>query len=608
MNLGKIHPVIIFIVAAALLLVLLGLTALLGEPSPFDGELNPVGPDSFMRMMRIETWWQSGEWYSALSSRSNVPYGEALHWTRPLDLLVMVPTLLFSLFMSFKDALLVGGFIIGPLLGVAFLGLLVWGQGDWKSAGRRPAVSMILLAVLAISAPELRGYFIPMRVDHHSLLLVCFITIVVTLLRMADNTHLRPRLAWVAGVAAGLAMWTSVESLISVLIGAGALGLLWLVYGGAWLGLIGRFLWGTTGILALGLLAERPPGDYFTVITYDQPSIVHLSALGAAALTWTVLTWLRPRLAAGIKGRWVVAVAGIAVPVVIQGAMFPDFFQSPFGAAMDPRLDAIWLSQVSELQTLFKGDARTIAKALVFIGPGAIALLWAIVAWRRGAGAERTRALVLFVALGVTIPLAFYQVRWSSYLGAVSVLPWLWVMMDAWQGAGRLRAWGRLIPMRTPAFLGVYTAPYVLAVIAFAFVDTKSGRPPPTPCQWEIISPSLAALSPGPLNIISFIHQGPEILWRTHHNVVATPYHRNTAGILDSHTFFTTDNANTARAIAERRGIDLVVICRDSVETRNFASLGEDVFIRSLNGGAIPDWLEETHLNGDADFRVFKVQ
>ena len=37
---------------------------------------------------------QTGNWYDGSLPRSNWPYGEALHWTRPLDVVLLAGTFL----------------------------------------------------------------------------------------------------------------------------------------------------------------------------------------------------------------------------------------------------------------------------------------------------------------------------------------------------------------------------------------------------------------------------------------------------------------------------------------------------------------------------------
>ena len=45
-----------------------------------------AGPDSYMRLLRVTQLYESAAWFDLSIPRSNAPYGELLHWTRPADI------------------------------------------------------------------------------------------------------------------------------------------------------------------------------------------------------------------------------------------------------------------------------------------------------------------------------------------------------------------------------------------------------------------------------------------------------------------------------------------------------------------------------------------
>src|SRR3546814_9831483 len=51
-------------------------------------ETGLLGPDSYMRMVRVNELAQGGGWFDDTIARANAPYGDTLHWTRPLDVLL----------------------------------------------------------------------------------------------------------------------------------------------------------------------------------------------------------------------------------------------------------------------------------------------------------------------------------------------------------------------------------------------------------------------------------------------------------------------------------------------------------------------------------------
>ena len=74
--------------------------------------------------------------------------------------------------------------------------------------------------------------------------------------------------------------------------------------------------------------------------------------------------------------------------------------------------------------------------------------------------------------------------------------------------------------------------------------------------------------------VLAFMFDGPEIVYRSPHAVVATPYQRNTAGILDTYDFFAATDEAQAREIVDRRGIELVLLCRHGNEAQQYQGGG----------------------------------
>ena len=75
----------------------LALTASVASPV-FNGEL--LGPDGYMRLVRVGELLVTGNWYDVVIERSNAPYGDALHWTRPMDAIILALALLILPFVS----------------------------------------------------------------------------------------------------------------------------------------------------------------------------------------------------------------------------------------------------------------------------------------------------------------------------------------------------------------------------------------------------------------------------------------------------------------------------------------------------------------------------
>ncbi|MDX1423527.1 MAG: hypothetical protein R3322_10335, partial [Kiloniellales bacterium] len=219
------------------------------------GELR--GTDSYMRLLRVTHLYESGDWYDAAIPRSNAPYGEILHWTRPADLLYLAGALALEPAFGFQRGLFLWAIFLGPLLHVAMVMVLVWAVRPVFDQERRFLLALAVFAQIAIWRDGLLG-----RADHHMLILLVFAAAFGGAWRILLGDR-RPAVALAAGAAAGFGVWLSVEFLLVWAVLFTALGVAWLRAGG---GLARGALWhalGLAAVVALALPVERPPGAWW---------------------------------------------------------------------------------------------------------------------------------------------------------------------------------------------------------------------------------------------------------------------------------------------------------------------------------------------------------
>ena len=126
--------------------------------------------DCYMRLVRVSKLYHSGRWYDAVISRSNAPYGESLHWTRPFDVLLLAGAVPLSLFTDFKTALFWWGVIISPVLLIGAIIALQWAVRPILK-GEGPFLAGLLLVFQMV----IFAYFQPGRPDHHSFIVFLFV-------------------------------------------------------------------------------------------------------------------------------------------------------------------------------------------------------------------------------------------------------------------------------------------------------------------------------------------------------------------------------------------------------------------------------------------------
>ena len=162
-----------------------GLAVAFGATPLLDGDL--MGTDGYMRLVRVELLHETGAWFDGRIARSNAPYGDTLHWTRPLDALLLVAAWVLTPFLGFEKALFWGGSFVSPLLLLATGFAMLWASKPLVDAENRPFIIFVFLTQLGVMA-----YSLPGRVDHHALQILLLVSTAGLMLRPPRNGPRRP--------------------------------------------------------------------------------------------------------------------------------------------------------------------------------------------------------------------------------------------------------------------------------------------------------------------------------------------------------------------------------------------------------------------------------
>ncbi|MDX1575690.1 MAG: hypothetical protein R3285_05825, partial [Kiloniellales bacterium] len=310
--------------AALALVLLLHLFFLFSGMTPvLDGAL--PDPDSYMRLLRVTHLYETGDWTDMTLPRSNWPYGELQHWTRPADVLLISGALALKPLLGFERALFWWGSVTAPLLHTAAALALVWAAKPLVAPSRRLLVVLALLVQIPI---WLYGTF--GRTDHHMLIILVFILALGGTVRIMTRPG-SARGSLLAGAAAGLGIWLSVEFLVFLAVIFGALTLAWVRSGE---GRARANVWHAIGLTLVTLLAvvsERPPGQWL-IGEYDRISVVHLMIAALAVLFWAGVSFVgtRPTAVDTPAKRTAIAALGAVAACAAMFAVYPKFFLGPY--------------------------------------------------------------------------------------------------------------------------------------------------------------------------------------------------------------------------------------------------------------------------------------
>lgn len=600
------------VLGAALLVALLApFLSLTGTPAFWRGEF--LDADCFLRLQRVLELFETGAWFDPMSERTDAPWGEELHWTRPFDVLIALGAWPLSWLLGLRPALEWWGAAISPLLLVPTLALLRWGMAP--VLGPRAVWGAVPFFLVQ---PQLLWVYIVGRPDHHSLLALCAAAVFAVIWRAAAGAAAPRHAAW-AGAAAGIGLWVGVEAMVTAALGAGMFGLAWLVMGGRdRIRLLAAYLVGMTGMVAVALAVEYPP-EAWGEARYVKLSVVHLLLAAAAAATWTALA----RLAAdaGRPARRLAWTAlGAGLPVALLAAVYPDFFGGPL--VLHPREAQLWSPTVGEMSMLLPVSRDMMVVMLGQLGLPLLAAGFLLAALFRRQG-DRPLLLAALLPLLAFTAIGLMQSRWSSYAQLAAVFPLLLAGRALWAWPARLGT----LPLRALALGGFYSAHLFVLIGLLLVIPAPPDKPKPASCRWPEAADAIRERhppQPGADILFSHMFPAPELMWRSGYRVVAAPYISNT-GIADSIRVFAAaaddDGDEAARQILHRRQVSLLLVCGHDGEAREYrgekreyhqivglppAPPDQSLHARLVRGEA-PDWLEPLDL-GIPEVRLYRVR
>lgn len=584
-----------------MLTFLLGLIQFIGysqhisvdQPTLFD-------TDCYMRLVRVEQLYDTHDWYNNVIVRSNSPYGESSHWTHLLDILLLIGAIPLAPILTFKAALFWWGMFISPLLHLAsFITLF------WVTCPLFKPDSRFRLCLLFLGQPGVWGYFAIGRPDHHSLLLFLFILFLGFAVRMLRRP-LRRKSAYLAGLTVATAMWVSVETLAVVAMAWLAFIILWITAKGEQEQYAKQSAAFSLALICgscFYLLLERPWSQLF-VIEYDKLSTIHISIFLLFSVFWigTILkkhSFVTPYQRLDIFSAFSIA---SLIGVLLY---CPDFLRGPY-VAVDARIIPLWLKQVNEVQPLLPFNPEHLSQFTTLLGTSII--VFPYMGWT--ACHKKVNPVWILWPIGsiIFVALTCYQIRWAAYAETVLLFPLTMLLAQLLQRIRQLP----LNSLRKIALNLIITLLFCLAfpLLGSYLMPDKQARPPAlvTPITGYLSDP--AALGSTSKIILADIDFGPELLYRTPHKVLATPYHRNSSGILFVNDVMSATQDSAAFALLQQRHVDLVLLDPDSHEKNIFNPTNNpNTLYGRLLSGEHPTWLQPLLLPADLQehFRIFQV-
>lgn len=492
-----------------------------------------AGLDSYMRLVRLRGIIERGGWNGGWLPSDGAPYGYALHWTMPLDLLTLLLAAPLAPFLGWQDAVVMAAPAVGPVTGMLAIAAVAWAL-----APLRQQDAGVAAATLVATSPMLAGYGLWGRVDHHVLIVAGAVWTLGALARCI----LRPSGASGALLAAagGLTLWVSLEGLPVVASAFACAGLLAAWRPERYRPAVPAFALVLPATFAAALLLDPPHAP----VEPDRLSLPHLAL--ALAVVPALLLPLAPPLRQRPRLRLTLAVTAAALAGALVAAIFPAML-NPLGIN-DPEVLAFVLERTDELKAVKEASQFFLRLTTPVIGLAALAWL-AVREWPRQAGYILALAAVALLAYTVQGFLHARVAVAASVFGAIAC------------GI----AWGRLVPMlKAPARMALFAALLVMpAGLGLATRAPAENADEEKSCDIPAVLPSLrAAVGEGRSIILSDLNLAPPLLYHTDYRTVGSMYHRNEAGLRDTiATFDRPADSGAGLEVVRRRGVDWLLIC-----------------------------------------------
>ncbi len=509
-----------------------------------------------MRLVRARQLLGGQDWYDF--TIPNLGHGTLLPWSRFADMPLFFTAKFFGFFVDAPRALELAALWV-PL----FLAALLIPLARAMARPFVPKAQSFWAAVFLFScvSPFL-FQFSPTRVDHHAIFLLLSGAVFALLARMI----LLPR-AFAPPVLAALGcsflLWVGAESFPFIILFAAALAGIAAWCGGPLLrsaSLFGIFFGlFTAAILPLALPVLAWAGH--ELLWFSGAYVLFALLVGASFVFGERLA----RYCPDRSSRMAVFVLSAMLMAALFFALVPEASQGVL-ADFEPWSAALILGRVSEsvpLKDVFARQAGSVKGLLLFFAPLFVPLAATgagLFAVRKKTRRAKLVSLALFFVTAFLLLSFFGQRRFYPYVQLFSapLVGWLFVRLGGGKSTKTILVAVFLLFLPSVFLPWAVLGRPLYPDLAFFYAARTTKACDATKAAVFLADPD--GYGKRPRVIANMMNEGPALLYFTPHRVLSAPYNVETnADMLD---FFGDREGATARKIAAKNKIDLVLLCR----------------------------------------------
>ncbi len=572
--------------------------------------------DIAMRLVQLRGLLEEQGWYDLSIPRLAPGEGYVSHWSRLADAGLLALLAFFSLFLPHDQAELAMRFV-WPLL--MFLMAMVSVAFIVRRLTGKAQTAFLAAGLVALSLPV---RFYVGDIDHHGMEIALLMATWATLAH-ADRS---PHAAFGSGLLMALTTAVSLEGLPFLMPVLGIVLYLFVRDGRQALPVLRPWLTGLFLGALLFLSLTVPPAQWLSMAACDAYAPNWALPLAAAAMLGLAIL----HAPAADRG-WLWRAGLLLLPVAAGAGLFlyldPACLKGPF-AHIDPRIRPVWLDHVKEVQPIWSETVPPSLKAM-WVWALLVGLLWLSVQarpflWgkrRSGLSGGRSREMLsrsvlgmgLVISVAVALLLTFGVMRYAPYaqwLALPLMAALIQGLIEKMRKAGKWRAYVR-VPLLMLASPLIFMLIFVLVTGKGAAASENAAGNEPNAggglCRDDDVLKRLNRVSPG--LVVTTIDMGPYLLARTHHSVLAAPYHRLGESMLDLSRMLTSP-PDQARDLMARRGVRYVLYCKGMATPATLAGKappGNALWFRLVEDRP-PAWLEPVDLGRNVPLHLYRVR
>lgn len=558
-----------------------------------------VGPDNddAMRLVEVRDFLAGQGWFDMMQYRLGLEGGTLMHWSRFIDLPIASLILFFRMFFSPEGAE-AAALTVWPLVLILppmfFMGL----------AGRRIAgvegmhFSLILTSLSVLISPR----FVPGSIDHDNVQLGL---VALTVAMLTDESY-RPGNFAIAAIALAIQLGIGAETTPFVAVACMSVACLWAWKGEDFAPAAKAFALTLTIAVSAAFFSLVSPRLY-SAVTCDNLSL-GFYAITSAGCVGLLLSAL---FASRLPRPWRIAVllANGAFVFATTIALAPQCLRNPL-ADLDPMLVDLWLSRVTEAQSIFS-MARIEPDTLgVFYATGFLAIL--VCAFRLLRGDRSALHAVLMALVAINWVITLVQVRGAEFANLLAIPPLVLLLAELRQNymadTRSLRSALLYVMTVLASVPAVWAVGGALAgkggVHGFTVTQPTKAEETANCASKEALAP-IAHLEPGVIAAAS--NMGAPLLRFTPHRTLSGPYHRDPDGML-TELHIGLAEPQQAEALLRNAKVTIVAFCKGDPQVELVSERAPKGLYAQLSAGDVPTYLEPIPAPANSDVKFFRVK